>query len=76
MAVVASILVSALYGAVIALIEIKLVYYVPFAFSLFCQVFLVVVTRKFCMVIPFGQESYEGLPSRSGPRTAQRPFSR
>ena len=38
--VVASILVSALYGAVIALIEIKLVYYVPFAFSLFCQVFL------------------------------------
>ena len=33
--------------------------YTPFVFSLFAQVVTVVSTRKFCLVVPFDQQSFD-----------------
>jgi hypothetical protein len=69
-AVAVSILLSGVSGLVIGLIQLRRIHYVPFTFSLFCQVLVVVLSGRFCMVIPFGQESYEGYKADPNRRTA------
>jgi hypothetical protein len=58
-ALTASIALSAFFGIVVALVELRLMHYAPFGVSLFAQVFTVIMTGKFLLVVPFGQESFE-----------------
>ena len=54
-----STLLSAVFGLVSVLMAFRLVEYTPFVFSLFAQVVTVVSTRKFCLVVPFDQQTFE-----------------
>jgi len=56
---VVSILLSALLAIVGALVAFRLLDYLPFVFSLFVQVIAVLVTGKFSLVVPSGQENFE-----------------
>jgi hypothetical protein len=67
---IGSILLSAFFGIVIVLLELKLPHYVPFLISLFAQGTIVVQTGKFCIVAPFGQESFEGYRAAANRATA------
>lgn len=55
----ASIALSAFFGIVLALVELRLIHYVPFGISLFVQLIVVISTGKFLLVVPFGQETFE-----------------
>jgi hypothetical protein len=57
---IGSILLSAYFGIVIVLLKLRLPHYVPLLISLFLQGTGVLLTGKFCIVTPFGQESFEG----------------
>jgi hypothetical protein len=57
---IASILLSVCFGVAIALLELRLSHYAPLVMSLFVQATAVVMTGKFCVVAPFGQQSFEG----------------
>ena len=54
-----SIVLSAFFGIVLALIELRLIQYAPFGVSLFAQIITVISTGKSLLVVPFGQETFE-----------------
>jgi hypothetical protein len=54
-----SILLSAIFGTVSLLVAFRLFEYMPFVFSAFVQVIVVVSTGRFCLVVPFDQQSFE-----------------
>jgi hypothetical protein len=57
---IASIVLSGFFATVGALVELRLLHYAPFVVSFFAQAIVVISTGKFCLVVPFGQASFEG----------------
>jgi hypothetical protein len=65
-----SMLLSVVFGLVSVLMAFRLVEYMPFVFSLFAQVVTVVSTRKFCLVVPFDQQSFDVYKADATPGAA------
>ncbi len=57
--IVLSILLSAIFGIVSVLVAFRLFDYMPFVFSAFVQVIAVMSTGRFCLVVPFDQQSFD-----------------
>lgn len=57
--VVASILLSLVFGIAGALVAFRLLDYTGFVFSVFVQIIAVIGTGKFSLVVPSGQENFE-----------------